>query len=46
MSRTPHRALAALSVAALALTVLGFILLGDALKDALDPKEQHRGRKG
>ena len=31
---------------ALALTVLGFILLGDALKDALDPKEQHRGRKG
>ena len=25
---------------ALALTVLGFILLGDALKDALDPKEQ------
>lgn len=31
---------------ALALTVLGFILLGDALKDALDPKEQRRGRKG
>lgn len=28
--------------AALALTVLGFILLGDTLKDALDPKERKR----
>lgn len=29
---------------ALAITVLGFILLGDALKDALDPKEQRNVR--
>lgn len=28
--------------AALALTVLGFILMGDALKDSLDPKERRR----